>query len=41
LHDLLTHSRGNLSFAARMAGIDRKNLRLLLKKYGLEAERFR
>ncbi len=41
LQNLLTSTQGNLSAAARIAGIDRKNLRALLKKYGIDANRFR
>ena len=35
LRHLLTRSRGNMARAAREAGIDRKYLYMLLKKYGL------
>ncbi|MBN2498081.1 MAG: sigma 54-dependent Fis family transcriptional regulator [Deltaproteobacteria bacterium] len=35
LHELWTRMHGNLSAAAREAGIDRKYFRQLLKKYGL------
>jgi len=41
LRKLITHTGGNISAAARIAGIDRKNLRTLLKKSGLEVSDFR
>lgn len=41
LHNVLTFTRGNISAAARLAGIDRKNLRGLIKKYGIDVSRFR
>jgi DNA-binding NtrC family response regulator len=33
---LLSYTKGNISAAARVAGIDRKNLRILIKKHGLD-----
>lgn len=41
LCDLLSHTKGNICTAARLAGIDRKNLRILINKHGLDAQRFR
>jgi DNA-binding NtrC family response regulator len=41
LQNLLSHTKGNISAAARLAGTDRKNLRKLNKKYGIDASRFR
>ncbi len=41
LHQLLQRTSGNLSAAARLAKIDRKNLRNLLKKYSIDAKRYR
>jgi DNA-binding NtrC family response regulator len=41
LQKILTHTKGNLSAAARLAEADRKHLRELLKKHGLEASFFR
>ncbi len=41
LQNLMRHTHGNLSAAARLAEIDRKNLRVLLRKYGIEARFFR
>jgi len=38
---LLAHTHGNLSAAARCAGIHRKSLGHLLKKCGIDAKRFR
>ncbi|MBI2343200.1 MAG: sigma 54-interacting transcriptional regulator [Deltaproteobacteria bacterium] len=38
LQDLLDRNNGNLSAAAREAGIDRKHIRNLLKKYGINAK---
>jgi DNA-binding NtrC family response regulator len=39
LHNLLAHAKGNLSAAARLAGIHRKSLAMLLKKYGIPTSR--
>lgn len=41
LQNLMTMTRGNISAAAKIAGIHRKNLAHLLKKYAFEARRFR
>jgi two-component system, NtrC family, response regulator GlrR len=41
LDKLLISTRGNVSAAARVAGIDRKNLGLLLKKYCLDPVAYR
>ncbi len=41
LQNLLSHTKGNISAAARLAGIHRKSLSTLLKKYGIQAFRFR
>ncbi len=41
LRNVLSKTRGNISAAARLAGTDRKNLRSLLKKYGIDVSRFR
>jgi DNA-binding NtrC family response regulator len=41
LQNLLSHTKGNLSAAARLAGIHRKSLSELLKRYGMDARRFR
>ncbi len=40
LQTLITHTRGNISAAARLAGIHRKNLAALLKKYALQPASF-
>jgi DNA-binding NtrC family response regulator len=37
---LLSHTKGNISAAARVAGIDRKNLRILIRKHGLDPQHF-
>ena len=39
--DLMTLTRGNISAAARLAKIDRKNLRALLRKYAIDPGGFR
>ena len=36
LTQLLTHSRGNMSHAARVAGVDRTTLYRLLARHGLD-----
>jgi len=41
LQSLMTMAHGNISAAAKTAGIHRKNLAHLLKKYDFEARRFR
>jgi DNA-binding NtrC family response regulator len=41
VRELLRSHRGNLAAAARQAGMDRKNLWAMVKKYGLDLERFR
>jgi len=41
LHKLLAFSRGNISAAARSADVDRKSLRLLLTKHGINAAQYR
>lgn len=41
LQSLMTMAHGNISAAAKVAGIHRKNLAHLLKKYDFEARRFR
>ncbi len=41
LHKLLTQTKGNLSAASKLAEIDRKNLRSLLKKYNIDKDLFR
>jgi len=38
---VLGETRGVISKAARLAGLDRKNLWLLMKKHGIQAEEFR
>jgi DNA-binding NtrC family response regulator len=40
LYKLLTQTKGNISAAARIAKIDRKNLRLLIKKHGYDPRNF-
>lgn len=40
-HSLMTITRGNISSGARMAQVDRKSLRALLKKYGIDPKSFR
>jgi DNA-binding NtrC family response regulator len=39
--ELLRSNRGNLAAAARQAGMDRKNLWAMAKKYGIDVEGFR
>jgi DNA-binding NtrC family response regulator len=39
--ELLKRHRGNLAAAARQAGMDRKNLWALVKKYGIDIDQFR
>ncbi|MEL6758823.1 MAG: sigma-54 dependent transcriptional regulator [Myxococcota bacterium] len=41
LKDLLGSTEGNLSEASRRSGIDRSNLRRMLKRYGIKAASFR
>ncbi len=41
LDKILTESYGNISHAARKAKIDRKLLRVLIKKHGLSAQRYK
>jgi two-component system response regulator HydG len=41
LQDLLATTDGNLSEASRRSGIDRSNLRRMLKRHHIKAERFR
>jgi two-component system response regulator GlrR len=41
LHHLMTLTRGNISAAARLARIDRKNLRALLRKHAIDPDGFR
>jgi two-component system response regulator GlrR len=41
LKNLLSHTKGNISAAARLAGTDRKHVRALLKKHGIEAHHLR
>jgi DNA-binding NtrC family response regulator len=41
LRDVLAETRGNLTAAAKIAGMDRKSLRALLSKCGLDAGGFR
>ncbi len=41
MSSLLERTGGNISRAARMAGIERQSLQQLLKKYGVSAARFR
>jgi len=41
LQNLLTHTKGNLSAAARLSGMHRKSLGELLKKYGIQAHNYR
>jgi len=41
LNALLAESGGNVSRAAKQAGMERQSLQQLLKKYGVSAERFR
>lgn len=40
LYKLLSYTKGNVSAAARIAKIDRKNLRLLIKKHNIEPRHF-
>jgi len=39
--ELLKRHHGNLAAAARQAGMDRKNLWMLVKKYGIDVDGFR
>lgn len=41
LRDLLSSTEGNLSEASRRSGIDRSNLRRMLKRHGIKAATFR
>ncbi|HUH01675.1 MAG TPA: sigma-54 dependent transcriptional regulator [Kofleriaceae bacterium] len=41
LSRLMTHSKGNVSLAARKAGMDRSNFRKLLQRNGVHSEDFR
>jgi two-component system response regulator HydG len=41
LNDLLTSTHGNLSEAARRSGIDRSNLRRMLRRHAIDAKGFR
>ena len=41
LTDLMVETKGNLSAAARIAAIDRKNLRLLLRKHAINPRHYR
>ncbi len=41
LTDLMVETKGNLSAAARVAAVDRKNLRLLLRKHGMNPLHYR
>lgn len=38
---LIAHTKGNISIAARLANIDRKSLGVLLKKRGIDVKQFR
>jgi len=41
IRDMLSRTRGVISKAARLAGLDRKNMWLLMKKHGIHADEFR
>ena len=41
IQDVLSRAGGVISKAARLAGLDRKNLWLMMKKHGIQAEEFR
>ena len=41
VRDVLSETKGIISKAARLAGLDRKNMWLLMKKHGIRAEEFR
>ncbi len=41
LHQLLAHTRGNVSLAAEISGIKRQSLQKIISRYGVDVEKYR
>lgn len=41
LYQLLEHTKGNVTLSARISGIKRQSLQKIIKRYGVQVDRYR